>query len=56
MSVNKNEEVESIWLFPAGLSNFPQVDYFQTDILEYLIEWNGYGRYPITKQIKLEYW
>ena len=56
MSVNKNEEVESIWLFPTGISSFPEIKYFQSNILQYLLEWNGYGRYPITKQIKLEYW
>lgn len=50
MSVNKKEQVETIWLFPAGISGFPEIEYFQTDILEYLLEWNGYGRYPITKK------
>jgi hypothetical protein len=54
LSIRKNQEIESIRLFPTDISNFPEVEYFQSNIFQYLLEWNGYGRYPITKIIKLE--
>ncbi|KAF0111917.1 MAG: hypothetical protein FD147_431 [Chloroflexi bacterium] len=54
MSVSENQVVDSIELFPLGISTFPEVEYFRSNTLEFILYWTGYGEYPITKKIQIE--
>ncbi len=49
IKLESQSEIYEVSLFPLNSPSFPEVKGWATDIKRYLVAWNGYGKYMVTK-------
>lgn len=52
IGLTSKSEIYDISLYPLNDPGFPEVKNWLVDTEKYLVDWNGYGIYPISKEYK----